>query len=408
MDNTENLLELIENLKTIMERKLAAMPQRIRLWTTEYNSKNKLPKNMILTGLRGIGKSTFLLHHANQSGKKMLYFSADNPRLTALNLYDVIAAVFMQGYEGVIIDEVHFARNWSAQLKSLYDDYPDRYVWASDSSALVLRSGTADLSRRYVFVHMPIMSFREFLYIETGNVYNTVNPFKMKKGDSLPVKPEASILDLFEKYKTYGTRPFYTEGDYESRSLAVLDKTLNSDVPFFVPQITEDNIRLMSAVVGTLSMSSIPRLQVRSLCADWNVSADKLYQLLEVMEAVGVVRIIRYPNDTKAKSAGAKLFFADPCLYSVLQGSAGNMREAFVTVLLQESGYTVNACKNETDGDFVIIKNTGSLNLGNSPKIKIEVGGKDKVLKQSDLVIRDNTDYPADKAIPLWLLAMGW
>ena len=67
MDNTENLLELIENLKTIMERKLAAMPQRIRLWTTEYNSKNKLPKNMILTGLRGIGKSTFLLHHANIS-----------------------------------------------------------------------------------------------------------------------------------------------------------------------------------------------------------------------------------------------------------------------------------------------------------------------------------------------------
>ena len=53
--------------------------------------------------------------------------------------------------------------------------------------------------------------------------------------------------------------------------------------------MTVDNIRLMSAVVGTLSMSSIPRLQVRSLCADWNVSADKLYQLLDVMEAVGSI-----------------------------------------------------------------------------------------------------------------------
>lgn len=347
------------------------------------------------------------MHHAIQSGKKVLYFSADNPRLTALNLYDVIATVFLQGYEGVIIDEVHFARNWSAQLKSLYDDFPDRYVWASDSSTLVLRSGTADLSRRYVFVHMPIMSFREFLYIETGNIYNTINPFEIN-GSLLPVKPDSSILDLFEKYKAYGTRPFYTEGDYESRSLAVLDKTINSDVTFFVPQITNDNIRLMSAVVGTLSMSSIPRLQVRSLCADWNVSADKLYQLLDVMEAVGLVRIIRYPNDTKAKSAGAKLFFADPCLYSVLHGNPGNMREAFVTVLLQEVGYTVNACKIETDGDFVITKNVGSLKLENTPAIKIEVGGKDKVLKQSDWVIRDNTDYPTDKAIPLWLLAMAW
>ena len=69
---------------------------------------------------------------------------------------------------------------------------------------------------------------------------------------------------------------------------------------------------------------------------------------------------------------------------------------------------TVNACKDEPDGDFVVSNNTGSLNLGNTPKLKIEVGGRDKVLKQSDWVIRDNTDYPADKAIPLWLLAMGW
>ncbi|MBO4438478.1 MAG: ATP-binding protein [Spirochaetaceae bacterium] len=408
MDISETLLEAIESCKTVMERKLSGMPKRIRLWTTEYTSKNKLPKNMILTGLRGIGKSTFLLHYAKQSSKKILYFSADNPRMAAFNIYDFVAAVFMQGYEGVIIDEVHFARNWSAHLKSLYDDFPDRYVWASDSSALILRNGTADLSRRYVFVHMPVMSFREFLFIETGNVYSTINPFELKESVSLPVKPDANFLNLFEQYKAHGTRPFYTEGDYEQRSLSVLEKSLNSDVPFFVPQISDDNIRLMAAVVGTLSMSSIPRLQVRSLCADWNVSADKLYQLLEVMEAVGVVRIIRFPNDTKAKSAGAKLFFADPCLYSVLHGNPGNMREAFVTVLLQEAGYTVNASKVETDGDFVISKNIGGLNLGTSPKIKIEVGGKDKVLKNSDWVIRDNSDYPSGKAIPLWLLAMGW
>lgn len=408
MENLEAIIELIEEFKTIMVRKLAAMPERIRLWTKEYISKNTLPKNMILTGLRGTGKSTFLLYHARLLEKKILYFSADNPRLSAFNLYDVVSSVFLQGYEGVIIDEVHFARNWSAQLKSLYDDFPDRYVWASDSSALVLRNGTADLSRRYVFVHMPIMSFREFLYIETGNTYDIINPFEMNDGEPLPVKPDATLLDLFEKYKLNGTRPFYTEGDYEKRSLAVLEKTLNSDVPFFVPQITDDNLRLMSAVVGTLSMSSIPRLQVRSLCADWNVSADKLYQLLEVMEAVGVVRIIRFPNDTKAKSAGAKLFFADPCLYSVLHGNPGNMREAFVTVLLQEVGYSVNASKVETDGDFVISRNTSGLDLGTSPKIKIEVGGRDKVLKKSDWVIRDNTDYPSGKAIPLWLLAFAW
>lgn len=400
--------ETIEDFKSIMERKFADVPERIRLWTTEYSSKNTLPKNMILTGLRGTGKSTFLLYHSKKCGKKMLYFSADNPRMSALALYDVVSAIFMQGYDGVIIDEVHFARNWSAHLKSLYDDFPDRFVWASDSSALVLRTGAADVSRRYVFVHMPIMSFREFLFIETGKVYDAVNPFEMKSVSELPLKPTAEILNYFEQYKLHGTRPFYTEDDYETRSLAVLEKTINSDVPFFVPHVTDDNIRLMTAVVGTLSMSAIPRLQVRSLCADWNVSADKLYQLLEVMEAVGVLRILRFPNDTKAKSAGAKLFFADPCLYAVLHGSVGNMREAFVTALLQESGYSVYASRVETEGDFIVSKNIGTFDLGTSPRIKIEVGGTGKEAKKSDWVIRDNTDYPAGKAIPLWLLAMSW
>ena len=404
MDKTE-ILEAIEEFKTIMERKIAALPERVRLWTIEYSSKKTLPKNMILTGLRGSGKSTFLLYHAIHNGKKMLYFSADNPILANENIYNIASQIFLKGYDGVIIDEVHFSREWSRSLKSLYDDFPDRLVWASDSSSIILREGTGDLSRRYVFVHMPFMSFREFLFLETGNVYDVARPFESAE---LPVKPDAKILSLFEQYKNHGTRPFYTEGNYEERSLAILEKTLNSDVPFFVPSITHDNLRLMSAVVGTLSQASIPRIQVNSLCADWSVSADKLYQLLEVMNAVGALRIIRFQNDKKAKSAGAKLFLADPCLYSVLRGNLGSKRESFVAGLFQELGFSVYASRNETEGDFVITKNTGNLQLGTNPSLKIEVGGRDKVLKKSDWVIRDNMDYPADKVIPMWLLAMGW
>ena len=403
-----NISDVIADFKTTMERKLSAMPKRIRLWSTEYAANKPLPKNMILTGLRGCGKSTFMLYHAIQSGKKMLYFSADNPVLASENIYNVVSAIFLQGYEGVIIDEVHFSRNWSASLKSLYDDFPDRIVWASDSSSLILRKGTADLSRRYVLVQMPFMSFREFLFLETGSVYDVSTPFEHDTDAELPVTPDATILSLFEEYKNHGTRPFYQEGNYEERSLAVLEKTLNSDVPFFVPTITQDNLRLMTAVVGTLSSANIPRLQVNSLCADWGISADKLYQLLEVMDAVGAIRIIRFQNDTKAKSAGAKLFLADPCLYSVLHGKTGNQREAFVSGILNQAGFSVNAVRNETEGDFIISKKTGNLQLEINPSLKIEVGGRDKILKKSDFVIRDNLDYPTEKTIPLWLLAMMW
>lgn len=390
----------IQDLQATMDRKLQMLSQRIRLFTLEYTDKNTLPKNMVLTGLRGVGKSTFLLYHAQKSGKRLLYFSVDNPLLFTENLYEFGKSIFLTGYDGIVIDEVHYARNWSNCLKALYDDFPDKIIWVSDSSSLILRNGVADLSRRYVFVKMPQMSFREFLYLETGEKYETSQPFE--NSTFLPIQPTGQVLTLFEKYKNYGTRPFYLEGNYEERSLAMLEKTMNSDVTYFVPHITDDNLRVMHAVVGTLAQSAIPRIQVRSLCADWGIGADKLYQLLDVMESLGVLQIVRYEKDTKAKSAGAKIFFADACLYSVLHGLVGTQREAFVTRCLLEMGYEVSASKNEKDADFVATRRFCPKN------ILIEVGGAEKKMKNANFVIRDNIDYGNEQVIPLWLLSMGW
>lgn len=94
----------------------------------------------MVTGARGCGKSTFLLYHVKD--KHMLYLSMDNPLLASTSLYEVVRDVFMSGFEGVILDEVHYAADWSRHLKAAYDDFPDRKIWVSDSSALVLREGT--------------------------------------------------------------------------------------------------------------------------------------------------------------------------------------------------------------------------------------------------------------------------
>ena len=79
----------------ILQRRLAALPQRLRPFTTEFD---ELPKNLMLTGARGCGKSTFLLHHSQ--GRRLLYFSADNPKIIGEPLYDLVSSVFMLGYEG--------------------------------------------------------------------------------------------------------------------------------------------------------------------------------------------------------------------------------------------------------------------------------------------------------------------
>ena len=384
----------ISELEVVMQRRLAALPSLIRPFTAEHPP---LPRAIVLTGPRGVGKTTFLLHHIQ--GKHILFLSADNPLIAELRLYDLVKAIFLVGYEGVIIDEVHFAKDWSLHVKALYDDFPSNSIWISDSSSLVLRGGLGDLSRRYVPIQMPLLSFREFLYLETGAMYPIRDPFTQARG--LPVVPTPALLDAFRKYRRVGTRPFYNEGDFQDRLLAVLDKTLYSDIPFFLPGITDGNLRLMKAIVGTLGNSAIPRLQVRSLCADWNIGSDKLYQLLEAMESVGVLRIIRIENDTKAKSVGEKLFFSDPALYSALNGDLGTTREALVAALCAGAQWKVEAARHEREGDFVISKTTSADGM---KKYSLEIGGVSKKPERADFVIRDDADYPAGNAIPLWLL----
>ncbi len=383
--------EILQTLAMAMQRRMASMPQRLRPYTTSHDD---LPRALLLTGSRGCGKSTFLLHHART--KRILYLSADNPKIMDTPLYDVVSDILMKGYEGVIIDEVHYAADWSIHLKALYDDFPDKTFWVSDSSSLILRAGEADLSRRYMPMEMPLMSFREYLFLEAGEIFPVYHP-----GDlNLPAQPTSTLLQQFLDYRSHGTRPFYQDGNFPARYMAVLDKVLNNDIPFFLPRITENNLRLMRAIIGTLSNSSVPRVQITSLCADWGIGAEKLYQLLFVMESVGLLRIVRMQNDTKARSIGAKMLFADPCAYHVLDADQGTEREAYIANCFAMSGYEVFASRNETKGDYVVTKGKTNWTL--------EVGGKNKKPKQADFVLRDDTDYPAGNAIPFWLAGMMW
>ncbi len=65
-------------------------------------------------------------------------------------------------------------------------------------------------------------------------------------------------------------------------------------------------------------------------------------------------------------------------------------------------GYRVDATKDETSGDFVLSQSFGNT----TTHIKIMVGFSSKSSKKSDFLIRDDTDYPEGKNIPLWLLGM--
>lgn len=383
--------EIIEKMTIIQARMTSALRPISRPHLKGINLQTQ--RSALVTGPRGVGKTSFLLRESQKLGN-MLYLSADHPLVSTLPLWKIGETAFLSGYSGLIVDEVHFAADWSAHLKSLYDSFPDKFIWASDSSSLVLRLGTHDLSRRFPTQYVPFLSLREYIVLKGQQELKAFNPLQADAGDFEEALAIGNILAHFRDYLREGFRPIFLEDQYQSRILAVIEKTIMADIPYFVSGVHDNHLRLMRAIMGYLATTSIPTLNIDSLSKEWSVGKEKLYSLLSVMEEVGLITIVRLKSDHKATGKGAKIFFADPTMYAALNGDLGNVREAFVVAAFKQSGKTVFAADKEVDGDLLI---DGKL---------VEVGGKQKKRKNADFVIRDDSERPVGNGIPLWSLGM--
>lgn len=132
------LEEIIDKLAQTQERLLAHLPGNRRDWLKRLTIADRAS---LLIVPRGTGKTTWLLSQTETG--HLLYLSADYPLLSSIPLFDLLEAIFLWGYEGVLVDEVHYAADWSRHLKSAYDAFPNKVIRASDSNAFVLRKGVA-------------------------------------------------------------------------------------------------------------------------------------------------------------------------------------------------------------------------------------------------------------------------
>lgn len=382
---------MLVTFRQIQERKTLLLPRVLRPYFQSISPKNNA---VVFIGPRGVGKTTFLLHRIKD--KHFLYFSADNPLVSQSSLWDIGSAAFNEGWDGIVVDEVHRAKDWSTHLKALYDSYPGKTIWTSGSSSILLKLGVGDLSRRFSRIYMPLLSFREYLFLKNQLSFTPFEPFD---ADQTIIKEIISSVNIIKEFKTFlkeGQRPIFLDWDYREQMENIIEKTIYSDVPYLVPQISENHFRLIKAVLAYISTSNIPTVNIESLCKKWGLGKPKLYQLLQAMHHVGLIRVIYKHGDTAIYSKGAKIFFYDPSMYSVLNGETGNVREAYVASALMDRDTDIVACPREEDCDFIY------------RDLKLEIGGKRKSAKQSDFVIRDDTDVPYKNAIPLWMLGFRY
>jgi len=355
----------------------------------------------VILGHRGVGKTTLMLQKMQEIGESVIYLSLDDFFFEENRLIEFIEELYQTGYRNFFLDEAHRYAHWSADLKSLYDNYPDVKFVVSGSSILELSKGKADLSRRAAVYHLAGLSFREYLELELD--FST-SPFSLPEilTDSFRLSDQISdrldIMAHFDQYLRHGYYPFFKDGkqNYKSRLIETTQLVLEMDIAPF-EDLTHKTIRNMKKLIFIIS-ESVPFIpNISKLAERLEISRNTVLKTLDLLAQAQVLNLLRSSNQgISFLQKPEKVYLQNSNLaYSLSENLAniGNIRETFFFNQLQV-GHEVSFPK---FGDFMI-----------DNQYVFEVGGPNKTSQQiqgvpNAFIAADGIKTGGGNKIPLWL-----
>lgn len=370
----------------------------------------------IILGERGIGKTTtliqYLLDAANDQlhSDEILYIQADHFMVGRLSLYEIAESFNKLGGKIIAFDEIHKYPNWSMELKSIYDTFPDLRILASGSSALEIKKGSHDLSRRAIVYHMLGLSFREYIELKYQVKLATYPLNEIIKNHTeyalniinLLNKQNLKVLKLFKDYLEIGYYPYFREvvepAEFKITLEQNLHTTIESDLVAIYPQLTGNSIKKIKQLIIYIAQSVpfIPNwLKIRNITEIGDDRTLKTY--FKYLEDANII-IGLSSSSTKLKGIESpeKVYLCNSNqLYAFcsVHPNIGTVRETFFINTLKYR-HQINATKNV---DF-LIDNNYFFEIGGKSKDEIQI--KDQ---QNSYLALDNIEHGFKNRIPLWL-----
>jgi predicted AAA+ superfamily ATPase len=354
-----------------------------------------------IKGPRGSGKSTILQQYAKMTelpASKIFFINCDHPAMVGVSLYELAEYFYARGGELLIIDEIHKSRNFSQELKSIYDIF-DLKVIFSGSSALEIEHASGDLSRRAVVHDLGVLSLREFIELQTGKKFKpyTLDEIVNQHFDiASEIMKKVRPLEQFNNYLEYGCYPFYRETliDYPQKLLEVINLTIDSDLSA-IYNIETDKLEKLKKIIYMLCVTKPYDLNISKLSSAVGASWGTLAKYLDRMDAGSLIHIVRGGKGMRAVNRPDKLLLDNPNLFTVLctDANIGSIRESF---FVSQVGLKYQVHYHDK-GDFIV-----------DDKRVFEIGGASKTSEQLEgnshgYVVSDDIEIGYDNKIPLWL-----
>ena len=328
-----------------------------------------------LTGPRGVGKTTLILQYLKENlpRERSLYVTAEDFYFAEHRLLDLADAFVRYGGKYLFIDEIHRYKDWSKELKLMYDYHPELQVVFTGSSVLDIHQGVADLSRRAVMYHIQGLSFREYLNLFHGFDF-----------------PVLSFEDIY---------PF-PHDDFDTRLMQMVNLSIETDIPQYAG-MNISTARKLKRLLAVIARSVPFKPNISTLATVLNVSRNSVADYCLYLEEAGLIAQLR--DDTggiRGLGKVDKIYLDNTNLIHALgreSADTGNVRETFFFNQMRVNQEVITS----SASDFQIQGCT------------FEVSGRKKGQKQIEglirgYVVKDEIEYGHGNVIPLWIFGFGY
>ena len=360
-----------------------------------------------IDGARGAGKTTLLLQNLKQIygfAEEAIYLELDDIYFAENTLLGFAEQFEKEGGKILFLDEVHKYKDWSRDLKLIYDNLRSLKVVFTSSSVLELYKGTHDLSRRLVLYHLPGLSLREYVLFKYNRklpLLSLEDVIREHRDISLELVNGIKPIKLWKEYRENGYYPFFIESpeSYHERLLSILNVILENDLPA-IYQIDFRSVLNLKKLLSIIARLVPYKPNISKLSIQIGVTWETLLRYLFYLDKAQIVKWVgRDTHGINYLNKPEKLYLQNTNLiYALAEGpvNMGNVRETFLLNQLSV-------------GHSVTYPEKGDLHVDG--KYILEVGGKTKTARQirglkKAYVVQDDIETGTTGKLPLWMFGL--
>ncbi|MBI5230450.1 MAG: ATP-binding protein [Candidatus Magasanikbacteria bacterium] len=319
------------------------------------------PRSIIITGLRGVGKTTVLA----QACANLLQKSIPSQRVLFLSLEEIVNVLdsslteTLGAFQEIIgekldrtntpvflfLDEVQKDAHWGATLRSLYEKNKNIFIFCTGSSAVELQTN-ADIARRFLFEKLPPLSFGEYqmirrkvnpvkgikqklvvaLYLANSGL-DGYNQFAQLQQSALSYLAKASRDDV-DHYMKVGTMPFALsfpneDAVYDAISL-MLDSVATKDLVQF-GKFEHDTLLAVKRLLFILAENDTTSIyQLERVLGISRLTIQNVLGALEKTELL--IRVPAHGSNMTVAKQPAKYLFMSPAIRMSFFRITGNIQ----------------------------------------------------------------------------------